>query len=180
MLALAVLGCVYQRPEFVNAEPLPIVQADQKTRGALISVDDVKLEAPLDGSRHTDDARRALEVALNDSGYKLTYQSADAVHMRVNYTAKYKDYGRDKWSVECCSQLWSICATAHLARLGQTMEDMTVCDENVQVRDVADLGMERIAAKLVAALSVDESAKAILSNSASQPLPDEDTTPDND
>jgi hypothetical protein len=142
-------------------------------------VDNVKLEPPLDGSRHTDDARRALEVALNDAGYALANQSADAVHIRVDYTAKYKDYARDSWSVNCCAQLWSICATAHLARHEQRLEDMTVCDENVEVRDIADLGMERIAAKLVAALGQDEYAKAILTNAANQPLPEE-STPESD
>ena len=54
-----------------------------------------------------------------------------------------------------------------------------MCDENVEVRDIADVGMERIAAKLVAALGQDESAKAILLNSASQPVP-EDNAPDVD
>jgi hypothetical protein len=181
-LTLAAAGaCTHfrERPDHVNQDPLPVRPTEEKLRGALISVDIVSLEAPLDGSRHTDDARRALEVALNDAGYSLAYQSTDAVHMRVAYTAKYKDYARDSWSVNCCAQLWSICATAHLVRNEQHLEDMTVCDENVEVRDIADVGMERIAAKLVAALGQDESAKAILLNAANQPIP-EDNSPDAD
>jgi hypothetical protein len=181
-IALVVLaGCTHfrERPDYVNRDTLAVNPAEKKLRGALVSVDTVHLEAPLDGTRHTDDARRALEVALNDAGYSLAYQSANAVHMQVNYTAKYKDFARDSWSENCCAQLWSICATAHLARHEQRLEDMTVCDENVEVRDIADVGMERIAAKLVAALGQDESAKAILLNSANQPVP-EDTTPEKD
>lgn len=172
LVAIPLVACGHvkfrERPEWVNDEPLPIVKADPACRGALVSVDTVSLETPLDGSRHTDDARRALEIALNESGYALTQQSESAVHMRVIYTAKYKDFSRDHWADDCCAQLWSICATAHLAHEEQTLEDMTVCDDNVDVRDLAEVGMERIAAKLVAALSQDESAKAILTN---KPLP---------
>lgn len=171
LVLLPMLGCAVhwrERPEWVNDQPLPIMRADEACRGALVTVDTVVLESPLDGSRHTDDARRALEVALNESGYALTYQSEQAVHLRVVYTAKYKDFARDNWADDCCSQVWAICATAHLVHSGQTLEDMTVCDENVDVKDLGDLGMERIAAKLVAALSQDESAKAILTN---RPIP---------
>lgn len=169
-LALPV-GCAgkhwRERPEFVNRDPLPIQRADDACLGALISVDDVSLESPLNGSRHTDDARRALEVALNEAGYSLAYQSDAASHMKVVYTAKYKDYARDNWADQCCTQMWSLCATAHLARKGLTLEDLTVCDDNVDVRDLSDLAMERIAALLVAALNQDESAKAILKNDPS-------------
>lgn len=172
LVLLFAIGCGHvkfrERPEWVNDEPLPIVKADEACRGALVTVDRVSLESPLDGARHTDDARRALEIALNESGYALTNGSETAVHMRVIYTAKYKDFARDHWADDCCAQLWSICATAHLAHEAQTLEDMTVCDDNVDVRDLADVGMERIAAKLVAALSQDEGAKAILTY---KPLP---------
>ncbi len=157
-----------ERPEWVNHDPLPIQPAPDSCRGAMVNLGTVSLEAPLDGSRHTDDARRALEVALNDAGYALTNQAEQAVQMRVVYTAKYKDFAKDNWADACCLQIWSICATAHLARLQETLEDLTVCDDNIDVRDVADLGMERIAAMLVASLNQDETARSILKN---EPLP---------
>ncbi|MBC7793841.1 MAG: hypothetical protein H7Z43_09040 [Clostridia bacterium] len=166
-----------ERPEWVNDEPLPIVKANEACRGALVSVDTVSLESPLDGSRHTDDARRALEVALNESGYALTEGSERAVRMRVTYTAKYKDFARDNWADNCCAQMWAICATAQLAHDDRVLEDMTVCDDNVDVRDVAEVGMERIAAKLVAALSQDASAKAILTYKPLPLVPDTSSEP---
>lgn len=183
LLVLPVLGCssvkFRERPEWVNHDPLPIQAAPEGNRGTMLSLDTVKLESPLDGSRHTDDARRALEVALNDAGYALTNQKDQAVQMKVIYTAKYKDYAKDNWADECCLQIWAICATAHLARLEQTLEDLTVCDENIDVRDIADLGMERIAAMLVASLNQDETAKIILKNEP-LPLPAGGETPDTD
>lgn len=180
LLLLPLLGCstvkFRERPEWVNHDPLPIQQADPSCRGSMVSLDKVTLETPLDGSRHTDDARRALEVALNDAGYALTTPSDQAVRVEVVYTAKYKDFAKDHWADSCCLQIWSICATAHLARLQETLEDLTVCDDNIDVRDVADLGMERIAAMLVASLNQDETARSILKN---DPIPiPADETPD--
>ncbi len=172
ILALPMLACssvrFRERPEWVNHDPLPIQPAPDSCRGAMVNLGMVSLESPLDGGRHTDDARRALEVALNDAGYALTAQADQAVQMQVVYTAKYKDFAKDNWADKCCLQIWSICATAHLARLEQTLEDLTVCDDNIDVSDIADLGMERIAAMLVASLNQDETARSILKN---EPLP---------